>query len=542
MTIMTPEELQTKIITGLQSAIDIIKATTTSPPVVPPPPTVPPPTADPDTTIITGTYEYEELHVHEGKTTVNKAPAELIRENVPISDPNHGDGGTVVHGTLIAERNESEPPIIYRSANPSGIRGHIMIHGTASIKNVDIIDMGRTRIEYLSPTNPIARYPLHFHLIEHANPSLVENCRIYNTIQGYRHGLVIHGPNKGLIARGNTIHHVSGSGIYLEDGNEQCIVENNTIYDIRGSTGDYTGTPERGDTRQATPGDGGYTGNGIYCRGPLSIVRNNVVRRCPIGYLLFFFWSPTRGIPLVEFSGNVAEDCHDGLQTWYVGGHSAQYDPEPTAPSVIRNFTARRCVRGFFPYDCRSLVVEDCTFEDCRDFGFDPGDYQQTNMVIRNCVFKNCVASPSTMNTAPDHTGIFEGCIFDGPKAGLLIQTPYFNNTALSVRPRKTIVRDCQFINGATIRYNNLLGGNRNYTVSDGLEVDGHKVYWSNQDETSILPQTIEEPQGFFQVVGCPVANLTNRQSLDQYGICRANAITPNNAVAVPWIVGGKLV
>jgi hypothetical protein len=73
--------------------------------------------------------------------------------------------------------------------------------------------------------------------------------------------------------------------------------------------------------------------------------------------------------------------------------------------------------------------------------------------------------------------------------------------------------------------YNNVAGNN-------------FEVYYAGQAANAIVPQTVYNSDGTVEVVGAPVANLTNAQAWAQYGIAVAGAVAPANATTRTGVVG----
>lgn len=508
-------------------------------PVVPPPPPPPPP-ADPDvTTLGPGLVEYDGLHVHAGKTLVLLPGIELVRRDVPVADPDHTDGGIVVHGTLVAVRRPGEPPIVIRSANPAdpAARGHMMFHQGSVVRmdGVEVVDMGRSRVGPFGADNPKGRYAVHFHEAEDATGSYVRNCVVRDTVPGFRHGVVIHGPCRGLVVEGNHVRHKGGTGIYLEDGREEARVVGNLVEDILGSGGDHTRTPDRADARGEWEQDGGFNGSGIYCRGPLGRVVGNTVRRCPVGYTYYQRSGPTRREPIAECRDNTAEDCHDGFVPWAIGGHGDAGEAA-AGPSVFERFTIRRCRRGVFPYEQTLATWRGFRLEDAP---VGSHDYTQTDLLIEDGVFVRSDLSLQSMTVG--RTRVVR-CHFDG--CSVVAGALWYNGPRPDwIAPRETRLVDCtgpvllRFRDGlAPPRqggFLNLIQTDRVYVESGGVV---RQAFASYQDPDAICPASDESARG------CPEAGLTNREALARHGVCRAGAVTPPGAVAVPWVRGGKVV
>ena len=124
--------------------------------------------------------------------------------------------------------------VVFRSENPDGVRGHLLLHGRSDIdiRSAEFQSLGRTDINDLGPTNQKGRYPVHAHHL--IGPRDVpENgyqfTLIGNTVdfgeenrqadQDRKWGISIHGSHYGLIER-NVVDYASGAGIVTESGEE----------------------------------------------------------------------------------------------------------------------------------------------------------------------------------------------------------------------------------------------------------------------------------------------------------------------------------
>lgn len=518
-----------------------VAALETAPPADPPPPPDPdpdPPPVDPPPVVVGETIdslvEFEELHVHHGNTLTLLPGAELVRHDVPPVDPSHADGGLVVHGHLRAVRTPGQAPIVIRSANPSGHRGHVMIHGTAEIDGVEFRDLGRTTISQLSATNPIGRYALHFHLAgDNGRTSRVENCLIHDTVAPsiWRHGLVIHGTN-GLLVRGNTIRNKGGTGIFTEDGTERDnVIEGNEVEYIRNYNGinSHSTVSPRPVERPLYKNDFGFEGAGYWFRGPLNIVRSNVARFCAIGYEFYQDGSPSQFEPVQEFADNLAEDCHDGFQPWFTGTDSNHtHAAAIVGPrQYYDRFTARRCKRGVFGYYTGRCTWRDFVIEG-GSTGITMGDYRMWELEIVRPRISGCTWAGLAVGTYINNGLLIDDGEFNNA-VDINIGTLWHNGDGRYLPPRRTTIRNCQ-LNGTThIRMLHGHDGRPNYVQLDQTFVEGYqrvpgdnfRLYYMQQAPTFIVPQSSADGR----TVGCPVAGLTNEQALAQHGVCVAGEI-----------------
>ena len=180
--------------------------------------------------------------------------------------------------------------VVIRSANPRGVRGHVLFVNRADvdIRYARFADLGRTRPGVLDNTeiaadggvrhigtNLIGRYALHLHhLFGPSRPAAngSQFALIGNAIDGAaKWGLTIHNSHFGLV-RDNVVYDARGAGIVAEDGSETMnVLEHNFVMRSEGS-GDSA--PRSGYGGAAN--DPGGEGSGFWLRGPNNVLRNNV--------------------------------------------------------------------------------------------------------------------------------------------------------------------------------------------------------------------------------------------------------------------------
>jgi dienelactone hydrolase len=318
--------------------------------------------------------------------------------------------------------------VIIRSANPSGVRGHVLFTGRA---NVDLRytlfkDLGRTTIQPLDMTtfstagqvthlgtNQIGRYALHMH--HHVGPVTTpangyQFTLVGNAIDGaLKWGITVHNAHYGLIAD-NVVYNAAGSGIVTEDGSESFnVFERNFVVRSFG-TGD-----ERGDLRNIWL-DIAWEGSAFWFRNNNNWVRDNVAANTnSFAYAFYsldmqsarvpkFKGADTsiagqfdvvnmQKVPVREFARNEVYASADGLTIWdWMADCCAVVNEGPE--SVVKDFTAWHLGRyGYYGYGHNRL-----TFDGWKQRG-DPsllwsgyifnlgiwfGDYPTRNQVIRN--------------------------------------------------------------------------------------------------------------------------------------------------------------
>jgi hypothetical protein len=223
--------------------------------------------------------------------------------------------------------------VVFRSANPQGTRGHVMLMGDSDvdIRYAQFQGLGRSQLGITNSTtftadnrrpngqpnglggtsngdgtfvvgvlgsNQIGRYPLHCHRLwgpssPQSNgqttaelPSGPQFTLIGNSICSFeatnthKWGIVLHNSHWGLIT-GNVMYGVSGSGLFTEDSNETSnVIDGNFACRIMGPDGHPNAGWHRGDDNGHGPGNLGNEGVGFWFRGFSNYVRNNVSANC----------------------------------------------------------------------------------------------------------------------------------------------------------------------------------------------------------------------------------------------------------------------
>lgn len=474
-------------------------------------------------TIGPGVVQMAELVVQDGETLTIVPGTEFVRTDVQ-PDPNQAGGGIKVMpgGRLVATRTTSDPPILIRSANPTGYRGHLMCQGDMELDGVEIRDFGRTTNDPLDPvSNPIARYACHWHQAGDRPTSRVENCTIWDneTTPNHRYGIVVHGTNY-VTVRSNFVHHKAGCGIYVEDGSEHDnLFDGNTVEDIYGT----------GQRPDANGSDKGRIGCGFYLTNGWNRVINNTTRRDTgrAGFLYFCNYSP-----ILEFSNNIAEDCDTGLEPWYVG--------DDALASVFANFTAHNCARtGYRHYPCKNVTFSNLALDNCL-FGFDGGDYAMETGRLENSTISGCIYGIfcSTRNT-PDFPIV--NCNLVDNVRDIYLKTLYHNSGWTGCWPRVVRIDNCLLSSPTKIEMVSEERNNGHYLLLDQVFVTNYQqvpgndfqVYYNEQAASAIVPEATGP-----LAKGAEEPGLTNQQHWDTYGSARAGAVMPADAVTRAGIIG----
>lgn len=521
-----------------------------------PPPPPPPPSGDlgdfytvasGETLTINSTVTVGTLTV-EG-TLILQDGAEIVIKDIPSTDPDKLEVGVIVQngGVLRYLGDTTIPPdstnliraAKIRSANPTGNRGHLMVHmgGMLDIGGLAIVDLGRTTLAVFDDVaNHIGRYACHLHMLGNTT-SRIEGCAIYDTVPAsqHRYGVTIHGTNNAIV-KNNIIVNKAGAGIFTEDGTEQGnVIEGNVAEDVQGDTGNWDSAtpPTRPDNRGVFMESGAFAGYGFAFRGPKNIVRNNVARRCKVGFIYYQMWSPTRNDPIAEFSGNLSDQCFNGLETWFIGGMG--FDFTQTQRSTFTGFTARNLLNyGVFSYDQHLVTYDNFTLEGCSIY---QADYMQNGFILQNSTFTgnaSFIASTVTVGEL-----LIDNCDFNG--GNIVCPTLWSSGSGSGIPPRRVRVKNCLLANGSKLQLGEtLVGGSRNWIQLDEVLVedfqrvlgDSFRAYANEQDAGFILPQSSGSN------VGSPDAGLTNQQNWGTYGIAWAGAVTPGDATTRVEVVG----
>ena len=222
--------------------------------------------------------------------TVAAAEGETVTLAAPLAFDHKGarrpDGGL----EFLPHVGNLTRNVVIRSANPRGVRGHVLFVNRADVdvRYARFSDLGRTRPGVLDNTefapdgavrhlgtNPIGRYALHLHHVFGPLRPGADGRQftlIGNAIDGAaKWGVTIHNSHFGLV-RDTVVYDARGAGVVAEDGSETMnVFEHNFVMRSEGS-GDSA--PRSGYGGAAN--DPGGEGSGFWLRGPNNVVRNNV--------------------------------------------------------------------------------------------------------------------------------------------------------------------------------------------------------------------------------------------------------------------------
>jgi hypothetical protein len=390
--------------------------------------------------------------------------------------------------------------VVFRSENPAGVRGHVLLHGRAlaDIRYASIQSFGRTDIRDLGPANEKGRYPLHaHHLIGPASApraahqfTLVGNAIDFgpeNGAQDRKWGLTVHGSHYGLVER-NVVDRASGAGLVTEDASETGnTFRRNFVLRIVGGNG--ARTEDRDPVEGSKLGRAGvaYWFNG----GGGNVYEDNVaaaVVECTYcyGYKFDNVYNGNVTIPafrgadphqgqgvtvdsytigLTAFARNEAYAVPNGLTIWWV---CTEFEnPRDSCSSLVKDFRVWHHHRwGYFAYETNQMTVDGFVHRGDPDVltnvhesvtGMFLVDYFQRRTVIRKADIQGAatgIVAPVNRDirgtSGPDVgiTRIEDSLINAG--LGIDIAAPWSVNGSSNLAPQTTILRNVRFEYPAT--------------------------------------------------------------------------------------------
>lgn len=345
--------------------------------------------------------------------------------------------GNIIDYTEVANLTRN---VLIRSADRTGTRGHTAYHGRTAvdIQYVEYRDMGRTLNSVLSNTTPtnytlpvtkvgsnqIGRYVAHFHHcwgpenlpIDVPQFNFIGNST-WNQSQANsvlpKWGPTLHNSSWGLMEN-NVVYRVSGAGIVSEDGTEyENLIQSNFVMRVP-----YENHNEGARGNQ----DVGTTGPGIWQRGTLNRLVNNVVRNCGRGMVSapYLQLAPTARIPafkganpfvdyttitmqqkgFLEWRGNkIGCAMARGVELWRVG--SQGFAPTPGFESSLIEDQVIQHVHqyGFYNYMTAGLTWDNLQVQGnftllragrSNFMAMFFSDYVATDFVVQNSNIQGC--------------------------------------------------------------------------------------------------------------------------------------------------------
>jgi G8 domain/Right handed beta helix region/Peptidase inhibitor family I36 len=433
-----------------------------------------------------------------------------------------------------------------KSANPSGLRGHVLAteRAVVDIRHAAFLGLGRTTIDPEDSTafdnvgnvthigtNQVGRYALHMHHLIGPNsppPNGHQFTLIGNVVEDTtKWGLAVHDSHFGLI-QDNIIYNVKGAAVVTEDGSEtQNVFDHNFAVRGKGQGG-----------REAW----GKEGVGFWFRGADNIVTNNVAANFRsdqydaaygFKYFLTYFDDDVRtpkgpgldpmvnanvtiqnpnAIAIRKFENNEAYGAMEsGLTFWWIGAKNNDRQVG-TPESVIKNFTVWHVYnRGVYHYQAYNLTVDGLVVRGsyyeqgavglCCQTGVDFGDYYGDTITYKNFNIQNrtygfggSILSGGTITKIQDgylknQVNLGLGTMYNiAIDANILTERHYVvRNVRIEQLPEKD--RTVPLIK-IGMGYSGIDGRTHNFVLSDILEVydyngvpgDDFRVYYTQQD------------------------------------------------------------
>ena len=469
--------------------------------------------------------------------------------------------------------------ITIRSANPDGVRGHVIALHRADVdfRYVAFVDLGRTTIAPLDSTdgahigtNQIGRYPLHLHhLIGPETPTSGRQFQLIgNAVDGSpKWGIAVHNTSFGNV-HDNVVYNANGAAFMFEDGQESHneVVHNFAVRSV--GTGGRMG--------------GGREGGGFYFRGPLNRVRDNVAANIfsdgpdsAYGYKFFFTYLGQLRVPLkpgtdttlpgmytevngnatpiAEFQNNQVYASESGLTFWWVGTFGIT--PNLSTPrSVFEGLTAWHLFgRGIFQYESFNVTVKDFIALNTGfnyGVGLTGGDYLAQDFRLEHPQVEGFdVGLDPSFVTGGTPLTIVGGrlqnrinvrvpmLVTSNARADQMDPTDLvIDGTTFEARPGQPLTA-IEMAYGATPTRNLIQRHTVTVRQYQGVAGQTFQVYYREQASDFLVPPTIRNADGYPSVLGAPVAGLTNAQAWTQHGLAIAGAVSPCSTTR-PEIVG----
>jgi PKD repeat protein len=431
-------------------------------------------------------------------------------------------------------------------------------------------------------TNVKGRYAMHFHHLYGrmgGQPNGEQFTAIGNVVDNdgpntdAKWGIVIHETSFGLV-QDNVVYNLAGAGIVTENGTETYDrIQHNFVMRING-TGDRYGN--------------GRDGDAFWLRGPDNYIINNVAAdmNATNGYCYGFdVFANMLGVvtvpsfpganpdlpgqgravdmnatPLLKFLGNETYGATaKGFTLWWIGT-SYQTPSLTVGTSIMKNCVVWNIFQdAYFGYETNNLLIDG--FVALGDpnalkyvgapHGMNFVDYYQHNLTVNNADIENMgIGVIPSVNGGPQ---AFTNSYFQNYMDAEITMLWFNGRRGDKILPRSLVFRNDTFnlarmptVNGKpplafymnTTKDPNM--GSRNLIQSDTIVVyqynrnakDNFRLYYNEQAATYVLPQTTYNPDGSPNVVGAPVAGLTNQQAWNRYHVAWAGAVAPTAAKA----------
>jgi len=486
-------------------------------------------------------------------------------------------GATNAAGTLeyLPHVGNMTRNVTIRSESATGTRGHTLFTHRA---NVDIryaafAGLGRTTDAATGPSNIEGRYAVHF--LNLTGPQTTPANGYQYTFQGnavtcplnpmpFRWGVVLDNSHYGLI-RENVIYNWNGACLATVDGNSSFnVIERNFAMAAFGDDNPRDNT--------------GLDGSVFWFHGFNNYVRDNVAANGVCGHQGivagsgFNFYSPPafpqnervprfpgadvraagehtlvdmQITPVREFARNeIYGGSATGVTFWHLGTDGFQ--SRATQTTVLRDTVVWHVwEEGFFAYPVQNVTLDGFVVRGhpralnavSGGTGLSTGDYWAGNITVRRADIQGMFTGTAGNQNTP---GVFriEDSYFRVAEAAISVQTLATPGARSDKPPRRTDIVNTRFdaypgwpLLSISMDYEtrhfdtNLIQLDAVYVYGyQGVPGANFRVYYREQSPSFIVPQS--DPAN--ELVGSPVAGLTNQQNWATYGIAIAGAVSPS--------------
>jgi hypothetical protein len=271
-------------------------------------------------------------------------------------------------------------------------------------------------------------------------------------------------------------------------------------------------------------------------------------------------------LPLLDFENNEVYGVAPlGLSYWWVNFDPTNFPSPLASGGLIKNFVVWNVWdTGIYGYQNSNMTVDG--FVDIGDaaemaagsgsVGMQFQDYFNGNLVVRNADIEN----QDIGITLPDHT-TGTTTIRDSYLANRLDVNVtglwWVSAGAEGIPPRNTVLDNVQFVvplaspsftaiamtwfapfqlEGGVV---NAIQLDQVFVYNyDGVPGDNFQVFYTQQQASFVVPQSVFNSTGATVVLGAPVAGLTNEQTWAQYRVAIAGEVAPSNATTRANILG----
>jgi hypothetical protein len=506
--------------------------------------------------------------------TITQVTGNQITLNSPLQYNHFGARNSITNALdFLPHVGNITRNVVIRSETPTGTRGHTLatVRADVDIRYSQFKQLGRTRIDVLDDlTNHIGRYPTHFHHLFGVQPTPSNGYQY--TFQGnsiedagssysrLKWAITVHDSHYGLISD-NVIFNIGGAAIMTEDGNESFnVFERNFIVQRGQGTGGRDGL--------------GRESSGIYMRGPMNYVRENVVTNVlsdgvDSAYSYKFFFQRLGNIKVPNFKGAstvdgsgqyTIRDAHSegilqfennegygatesGLTYWWVGTQELNPVANPKE-AIIKNLKIWNVHnKGIFHYAANKLTIDGWVMRSggnqgtsrCCQAGLDFSDYFAKDITIRNADVQGRVISISGSPIMGHGTVTIKDSTFV-TQLGLIITQPFSVSAGVGeLTEHKYILDNVKFIGPPGGQYPNnhvtpqgaiqLLGNREGRLLPDRFYIYNHnqvpganyQIFYLDQNPNYIVPQQIFNPDGSLNAYGAPDGSHTNQYWMSQF-------------------------